>query len=161
MIGRAAAARELAQMGPGEALVEGLEAEAGGEEALELIGAFEQLAGTEAARVDDEQFMAGPSPELDPDARVDRLLVGVQEDGPGHAQVLGEVKASAELPEQVLAAPLEALHTASAQRRGELGGRQRSRPALVEHLDLGERASGDHGRELAADRLDLGELGHR
>ena len=74
----ATAARELAQVARGEALIEGLEPKAGGEEALELIGPLEQLARAEAARVDDEQPVAGPPRELDPDARVDRLWSGSQ-----------------------------------------------------------------------------------
>ena len=66
-----------------------------------------------------------------------------------------------ELPHQVLAAAPERLDAAPGAGGGHLLARERAAPPRVEHLELGEHAALDVRREVAADRLDLGQLGHR
>ncbi len=77
-----------------------------------------------------------------------------------HAQVLGQVNVALEAPQQVLAAPGQALDTTAAQRCRELLGRERARPARVEDLQPLQRGALDERGELTSYRLDLGKLGH-
>ena len=64
------------------------------------------------------------------------LGLGFAEHHAGHAQVLGEVHVALEAPQQVLAPSAESLDAAPDQRRGELLGRQRPRPARIEDLKV-------------------------
>ena len=80
---RAPPARERAQVRNGETLVERLEAETRREELLERVVADQQLAGAEAAGIGDDQPRARF--QLDANARVRRLGVGVPEQRPRHA----------------------------------------------------------------------------
>ena len=64
------------------------------------------------------------------------------------------------LPEEVLAAPAEVLDAPSDERVDERRGRQRLAPPGIGDLQRLQRATLDQRRELAADRLDLGKLGH-
>jgi hypothetical protein len=63
-----------------------------------------------------------------------------------------------ELPDQVLAAPREALDAAALDGVDDGLGRKRQAPARVGDRQPRDDAPLDEGRELAADRLDLGEL---
>ena len=78
----------------------------------------------------------------------------------GHPQVHDQRGAVVEPHDQVLPAPPDRLDPAPGERL--LDGRRRlgPRPALVEHLGALDRPPDDLGLELAADRLDLGKLGH-
>jgi hypothetical protein len=66
-----------------------------------------------------------------------------------------------ELPDQVLASPRQPIDAPPLDRGGELVGRERAAPARVEHLELAHDPALDAGRQMAADRLYLGQLGHR
>src|SRR5689334_5623334 len=78
-----------------------------------------------------------------------------------HAQVHQEVDLVLELPDQVLAAAREPLHAPPPHGVRHLGRRGRLAPARVEDLEPLEHGSLDGGSQLAADRLDLGQFGHR
>ena len=65
-----------------------------------------------------------------------------------------------ELPVEVLAAARQPLYAPAVDRRRQLLGRRGLAPARVEHLDPLEHAPLDRGREVASDRLDLGQFGH-
>ncbi len=155
---RAPPARERAQVLGGEALVEGLVAQARGEERLERLLAEQQLAGAESARVDDHQ--ATLRSQLQPDADMAGLRARFRQDGAGHAQVLGQVDLIGEAPHQILAAATQLLHAPPEERVGKFLGRERTRPARIENLDPDQPPALHQGRQLASDRLDLGKLGH-
>jgi hypothetical protein len=63
-----------------------------------------------------------------------------------------------ELPDQVLAAARQALDAAALNGVDDRLGRERQAPARVGDLQPCDDTPLDEGRELAADRLDLGEL---
>ena len=172
MIGAVRLRASRTQVLAGEALVQRLKAQACGEERLERLRAEQQLAGAEAARIDDHEPAPGRrrlrragsaagGRELEPHACVRRLGVGVGQDPAGHAQMLGEVDVALEAPQQVLAPPSQPLHAAPDERRHELLGGQRTRPARVENLHPLEHHALHERGELASDRLDLWKLGHR
>ena len=100
-----------------------------------------------------------PVVELHAHAGVLRLLVGEQEVS-GHAEVHHEVHVVLERDDQVLPAPAEPLDDPAVERVCDRLGRRRVGPARVEHLDVLEPPPLDGGRQLAANRLDLGKLGH-
>ncbi len=169
--GRSPPAHHRAQVGGREVLVEGLATEPGREKHLEGLGAEQQLPCAEAPGVGDRKAHpastlaalggAGARPELDAHTGVGRLGVGVGKDGTGHAQVLGQVHVALEVPEQVLATAAQAKNPPACQRVGQLVRCERPRPARVEYLHAADAPALDERRQLAADRLDLGQLGHR
>ena len=99
--------------------------------------------------------------EAQPDALVAGAGRRVDEQRAGHPQVHEQEHLVLEIPDEVLAAPVQALDApaldgAPAARRARAArttARRRSRSSR-------ERAALDERRELAADRLDLGKLGH-
>ena len=150
---------ERAQVGAVEAGVERLEAEPRVEERVVLrrARAAARPSRSGAGRRSDSSW----SPRSKTHARVRRVRLGVEQQRPGHAQVHGQEDVVGELGDQVLAAPAEPLDApplgrASASSRGASGRDQRSSTDL-EPL---QRPALDVRREAAADRLDLGELGH-
>ncbi len=172
--------RERPQVSGGEPLVQRLQPEAGSEELLQRRLSEQQLTGAEAPRVDDHEPAASatapPAPgdrrglgstrrswpncaKLDPRAHVGRLGSRLTEDRPGHPQVLDEEDLVGETPYEVLAAPLQALHAPPHERVGQLLRGERARPAGVEDLHARQAPTLHEGGKLAADRLDLGELG--
>src|SRR5687767_12263974 len=64
------------------------------------------------------------------------------------------------LPHEVLAAPVETLDAAAVHRVRELPRRCGRTPTRIEDLYLADPPSLDRRRELAANRLDLGQLRH-
>ena len=138
--------------------VERLEAEPGAEEGVERGRAERELAGPEPARVREREALA-PSSRPKTHARVRRLVAEQQR--AGHPQVHEQERLAGELPDQVLAAPPEPLDARPSSAAASSRGRDRVAPARVEHAQLGQRAALDVRREVAADRLDLGQLGHR
>ena len=127
--------------------------------ASRAVAAERQLAGAEAARVVEEQL--APVVEREAHARVARRLRRVEQQRARHPQVQHQVDVVLELPDQVLAAPGERVDAAALDGGGDLLAGERAAPARVEHLQRGQHAALDVGREMAADRLDLGQLGHR
>ena len=101
-----------------------------------------------------------PSSSANRTRRVARRRRRVEQQRAGHAQVQHQVDVVLELPDQVLAAPAERLDAPPRDRRGDLRARERPAPALVVDLERGQHAPLDVGREMAADRLDLGQLRH-
>ncbi len=79
---------------------------------------------------------------------------------PGHPEVDEESPAALEPDDQVLAAPLHGRDPLPLQLRLHLGGLQGAHEARVEDRDALETAPDEHRRELRADGLDLGQLGH-
>jgi hypothetical protein len=177
----AAPPRERVQVRGGETRVERLDAEASREELVERGGPEHELAGPEAPRVDDHEALAarpwrvrdpgpvcrggsrargGARPQLDSHAHMRGLGPRLAEHGPGHAQVLDEMDLVVEMPHEVLAAPRKALDPPPAQRVGQFMRLQRPRPARVQDLDGPQAPALHERRELASDRLDLGQLGH-
>ncbi len=138
-------------------LVERLDAEALGEERLLRLLAERQLARAEAARIDELQPVVA---EIEGDTGVRGWIRRVEEQRAGHSQVQEQVRLVLELPHEVLAAAAEALDAAAVQRVGELVRGERKRPAGVVDGELVQRAAVDVRRQVAADRLDLGQLGH-
>ena len=150
--------RQRVQVRGRELLVERLEAEPSGEERVERVTAERQLAGAEAPRVGVcEVVIVEPQPH----AGVRRRSLGVEQQRAGHAQVLEQVGLAFELPHEVLAAPPQPFDRASFERGAQLGAGERTRPALVEDLELAQRPPLDVRRQMTADRLDLRELWHR
>ncbi len=163
----------------GEALVQRLQPQPRGEEALHRLLPQQQLAGAEAAGIDDHQapppWTARPDgrrlrtssrhqcsargAQLDAHPHMRRLRRGLAQHRTGHAQVLSKEDLIAQAPEEVLAASVQTLDAPPHERVGQLVGRERARPARVEDLDAQQAAALDQGGELAADGLDLGELG--
>jgi hypothetical protein len=86
--------------------------------------------------------------------------VAIDEQVARHAQVHRQVHVVLERDDQVLAAAAEALDRASSDRVLERARRRRFTPARIEHLHALEPPTLEHWRQLAANRLDLGELGH-
>src|SRR3954447_4565901 len=153
----AAVAGQLVQALAGELGLERLDAEALGEEVVERLRAERELAGAEPARVDELQLRPL---EGERHACVGRALVRVEQQRAGHPQVQQQVRLVLELPPQVLAAAAEPLDAAALDRGGELLRGGRERPSGVVDLEPLERAAVDVRREVAADGLDLGQLGH-
>ena len=123
--------------------------------------AEQQLAGAEAARVDDHQ-RGVPGPRSRRTRMCGGSGSGSQQHRAGHAQVLERggrrprrlhTRYLPRLPSRSTRPPLE--------RVGQLPRRERPRPARVEDLDALQPAPLHQRRELAPDRLDLGQLGHR
>ena len=156
--GRARAACERVQVLAGEVLGERLDAEPRAEVGVELGPAGQQPAGAEAARVDEAERVLVV--EAHDRARVGRARLGVVEQVAGHAQVDQQEQLVLELRDQVLAAPSERLHAAADERAEHLVRRTRRGPARVAHAVDDEHAPLQPRGELAADRLDLGQLGH-
>ena len=73
--------------------------------------------------------------------------------------MLREEHLISEAPQEVLAAPVETLDAPPHKCVGQLLGRERARPARVEDLDAQQAPALDERGKLAADGLDLGELG--
>ena len=137
---------------------ERLDAAAGAEVVLARVGADGELPRPEAAGVAEAERVAVV--ERHEHAAVRRALRGVIEQRPRHAQVHEQRHVVLRLPEEVLAAPPEMLDPPSDERVDERRGRQRLAPPGVGDLQRLQRAALDQRRELAADRLDLGKLGH-
>ena len=155
---RAAALRERAQVRAGEVRLERLEPRRAAKNASSASGAERQLARPEAARVDEH---SSPSPRSKRHARVRRPLGRAQQQRAGHPQVQHQEDVVVEPQTRYLprrpSRSTSRPSTAAASSAGASGEHQRaswiasrsSRPAL------------DVGRQVAADRLDLGQLGHR
>ena len=129
-----------------------------GEELVARVAAERELARAEAARVVEEQLL--PVVEAEAHPPVARRLRRVEQQRPGHAQVQHQVDVVLELPDQVLAAPRERLDPPALDGGGDLGARDRGAPAGIEHLEPLQHPALDARREVAADRLHLGQLGH-
>ena len=145
-------------------------------EAGRKVGVVDQERLAEAARVGEPQLAAVVEQEAGaqvtlrgralvlvqtpPLGGVELLLPLDQDQVAGHPQVHDQGLGAVERQQQVLAAPPQALDRPPADRRAQLGRRHRPRPALVEHLQPLDPLPGQLGLELAADRLDLGQLGH-
>ncbi len=181
-------ARERPQMLDREALIQRLQPQPRGKEVLHRLLPQQQLAGAEAAGIDDHQ---APTPwaarpggrglrrgsrmrgsarcawlccsarraQLEAHAHMRRLRRGLAQNRTGHAQMLGEEDLIGEAPQEVLAASLETFDAPPDERVGQFGGRERARPARVKNLDPQQAPTLDQGRKLATDGLDLGELG--
>ena len=157
--GLAPVAGERAKRIRGEVGSERLDAEPAREVLLERVGAQEHDAGTEAARVGEEHFVAGVEREAHARMRA-RVAVAREEQVAGHAEVHGEKHLVLELPHEVLATAAESLDPPPVHRVLDLGGGRRLTPARVEDLHAGERAALHGGRQVTADRLDFRKLGH-
>ncbi len=163
---RRAPARERAQVLGREPLVERLEPEARGEERLQRLRAEQQLARAEAARVDDHQAArlraarrAAPTPMRTRGVR--RLgRPGCTAAAPVIRRCWARWTSPSKLHSRYLPRLPRSLDAPALQRAASSRGRQRARPAGVEDLDLLEPPALHQRRELAADRLDLGKLGH-
>ena len=155
---RPRAACERVQVLACEVVGERLDAEPRAEIRVELGPAGEQPAGAEAARVDEAERVLVV--EAHDRARVGRARLGVVEQVAGHPQVHQQEQLVFELGDQVLAATVEALDVPADERAEHLVGLARRRPARVAHAIDHEHPSLQPRRELAADRLDLGQLGH-
>ena len=151
------AARDLAQVLGREVRAERLDAEPRGEVVVASIAPQQHDAGAEAALVREHDRVAVVETELDPR---EASIVGVEQ-VPGHAQVHDQVDVTRQLPDEVLAAAVEPLDPPARDRVGHLPGRRGIAPARVEDLHLPEPPPLDDRRELAANRLDLGQLRHR
>jgi hypothetical protein len=102
-----------------------------------------------------------PGIQHEPHALIGRLVGRVEQERAGHAQVHEEEDVVLELPDEVLAPPPEALHAASRDGVDDRGRVEGQAPPWIVNTQLGEEQAVDHGRQPAADRLDLGQLGHR
>src|SRR3954469_8895543 len=80
---------------------------------------------------------------------------------PRHAEVDQENAPALESNNQILAAPLERFDALADELRRDRGRVLRPRQPRVFDLDVLEAASDEHRLEPAANRLDLGQLGHR
>ena len=171
---RRAPARERAQVLGGEALVERLEPSRAAKNASSAGSPQQQLAGAEAARVDDHQAHV-PSPRApsqrrpgDPHGassmrtRASRARARTSHRRAGHAQVLGEMNARRRgaTPDTCRAGPA-ARRAVPASASASSSRSERARPARVEDLDPVQPPALHQRSELAPDRLDLGKLGHR
>jgi hypothetical protein len=101
---------------------------------------------------------ASPKPAL---GGVERVAVVDQDQVAGHPQVHDQGLRPVERQQQVLAAPPQSLDLPARDGRLQLGRRHRATPALVVDLEPLDPPPFDLGLELAADGLDLGQLGHR
>jgi hypothetical protein len=144
----------------GEVGVQRLDAEPGGEELGQGTGAEQHIAGAEAAHVDEEEAPAVV--EVHPHSQVARFLgVGfVEHQVARHAQVHHEVDVVLEREHEILPSAPDALDLATARCVLDRFGWGGHRPARVAHLDRLDAPSLEGGGQLAADRLDLGKLGH-
>ena len=151
-----------AQVLGGELRRQRLDPEALGQVGVARVGAEQQVAGAEAPRVDVHEPMAVV--ELDRDTRVcGGSAVGIEQQRAGHPQVHEQEALVRELPDEVLAArarrartsaPAQLVGDGSADREGGSSAESRISTSM-------ERAALEMRRELAADRLDFGQLGHR
>ena len=121
--------------------------------------------GPEAARIHDHQAPAARAlPARQARSRTHVCAgsgSGSHEDRAGHPQVLGEVEPHRTDTISVLAAAPSRSIRRPMSASAELLGGERARPAGVEDLDARKLRALDQRRQLAADRLDLGQLGHR
>ena len=157
---RRLAARERARQVGGRPVAQRLGPELAGEPGLGAV--LGDAPGAEAARVGVGEV--GAVVEQRARAQEARSLSGgaaQPEQVAGHAQVDEQRGAVVELDDQVLAAPAERLDAHALQPRGHRLGRLRIGQAVVEHLDLGERAAAEVREQPPPHRLDLGELGHQ
>jgi hypothetical protein len=69
-------------------------------------------------------------------------------------------KAALEADDEILAATLDRRDALAFELGGNRCGLMRADEARIENLDALEAASGKHGREVRANRLDLGQLRH-
>src|SRR3954470_1053706 len=80
---------------------------------------------------------------------------------PRHPEVDQENATALEPNNQILAAPLDRFDALADELGGDLGRVLRPRQSRVFDLHVLEAASDEHWLEPAANRLDLGQLGHR
>jgi hypothetical protein len=157
----AAAARQRAQRLRGEGGVERLHAEARAEVGVARVDAEQHDPGAEAAHVVEQEPLARVELHAHAHVRTGLLVAGPDEQQVArHAQVHHEVHVVVELEQQVLAAAGDSADPPSGHGRGELLRRSRLAPARVDHVEPLDPPGDEGGRELKADRLDLGELGH-
>ncbi len=116
------------------------------------------MAGAEPAWVDVRDPVAGV--ELEPDPSVSWLDRRVEQQRAGHPQVDQQLQVARQLPDEVLALAPDVLHRAATQRLLNQPRRLGPRPARVQDLDIDDRPALQVRRQLAADRLDFGQLGH-
>ena len=79
---------------------------------------------------------------------------------PGHAEVDEERRSALETYDEVLPAPLDCGDSLAFELGDDLPGVVRARQPKIEDLDARERLSLEPRGQLAANRLDLGQLGH-
>ena len=77
-----------------------------------------------------------------------------------HPEVNQERPSRLEPNNQILATAIDGGDPLAFELPRDLDRVERARQARVGDLDVGEHASFEHGREPAADGLDLGQLGH-
>ena len=116
--------------------------------------AEQEMAGAEATGIVVHETMAVV--ELEPDPRVWRLELRVEQQRARHPQVNQEVTVARQRPHEVLAGAAHALDHGTAQLRFDRPRGQRAGPARIEDLGADDRAPLEMGRQLTADRLDLG-----
>ncbi len=120
----------------------------------------EQVPGAEAAHVAVGELAAVV--ELEPGSLV-RDLLGTRAPVPeraGHTQMDDECEPALQANEQVFATTIEHLDPLAAQPGRELIRWDRPGQPRVVYLDTDDLPAGEQRLEPAADRLDLGELGH-
>ena len=160
MTGARRRARKLPEAGGGERRLERLFAEARREVGVELAG-LEEQPGAEAAHVTVGDVGAVvEADERTPVRVVVEPGVAVAE-APGHPQVDQQDAVGLEADDQVLAAPLDRGDALSLELGGDLVGVVGPHEPGVADLDALEAPAGEHRLEPPADRLDLGQLGHR
>ena len=154
-------ARHRAQGVGGEVGVERLDAQPGSEVLGEGAGSEQDIARAETAHVDEEQAPAVVEVQAHPEVVGLFGVRVVEQEIARHAQVHDEMDVVLEREHQVFAAPPDALDLAAPESIGDRLGRRRHRPARVPDVDRLEAPALERGRQLTADRLDLGKLGHR
>ena len=138
---------------------ERLDPEPRGEERVARVAAERQLAGAEAARVVEDQL--APVVEREAHARGGAAAPA----GPAAASrscadgASGGRRPRAPRSGTCRAAPSASTRRPSTAAATSVAG-ERPAPALVEDLERAQLAALDVGREVAADRLDLGQLRH-
>jgi hypothetical protein len=122
---------------------------------------LEELPRPEAAHIAISHGSPRVERERRPAVRVlGELPVGRVAERAGHAQVDDERPSAREPPEQVLAAPLERHDPLADERARDEAGVDRPGETRVDDLGPLDRGALEHGRQPAADRLDLGKLRH-
>ena len=122
-------------------------------------GAGHEVPGAEPPRVVVDEPV--PAVQGEAHAGVRRIDRRIEQQRPGHAQVHEQVAVLAQPPHQVLARAAHLLDHSAAHRLGHRERQRGPRPATIQDLHPLEGATLQVRGKLAADRLDLGKLGHR
>ncbi len=102
-----------------------------------------------------------PVVEGEAHALVGRVVARVEQQRAGHPQVHEQERRRPRAPRRGTCRGGQPLDAAARDRVDDGLGRQRQAPARVGDPQRAQLAPLDDGRQLAADRLDLGQLGHR